>query len=488
MDSSYNPIKEFEIDLKDLFRKFLMQWKAVLAVCLLMSLLVSCVMYSRDKAEYESALADKAAAEEASSKTSEERIEAALAPLSESDRNTVLLVAEQQQFANEQQAYINESILLNEDPASQRTLTVYYMISSDGGADMKALVDAYDAGLRNDDFMGSLRDEIAPGKDLGYIYELVNNKHFAAEPDYTDAGSAIFPVRIVLPEDSDAEAVTDLVDSSVKELHSSLDSRVGSHSIRSYRTEDSHVFNQYAVYRKAALVDSINSINTNLKNYRSSLSQEQKDALNAVLLERLGAEEQISGDAEPEIQAPRYSVKYALFGFILGAFLYAVVWCAIIIHRKEVSSAASAQRYTGVRLLGELYSVRARRGLSALFASRTVARWFYRDKLDTDKQLRALSSAIEAVCAHRGTDRLTLLLSGVDSRFDDLLEKITEGTSSVSIELVDTDKSDESSMASAGHAAYVLSSRTSVEKLRSMMIVANGYEISPLGTIYLEEL
>jgi len=487
MDSSYNPIKEFEIDLKDLFRKFLMQWKAVLTVCLLMALLVPCVMYFRDRSAYEAALADKAAAEEASSKTSEERIEAALAPLSASDRKAVLAAAEQQEFADEQQAYINESILLNENPANQRTLTVYYLISSDSGTDMKALVDAYDAGLRDDGFMGSLRDEIAPGKELGYIYELVNNKYIAEDPEYTAAGTVLFPVKIVLPEDSDAEAVTALVDSTVKELHSSIDSRVGSHIIKSYKTEDAHVFNSYAVERKTDLMNSISSVSNALKSSRSALSQEQKDALDAVLMEHLDAEEQADIDAEPEIQAPRHSVKYALFGFILGAFLYAAVWCAMIIHRKEVSSAASAQRYTGVRPLGELYSIKDHRGLSALFASRAVVRWFYRDKLDTDKQLRALSSAIEAVCAHRGTDRLTLLLSGVDSRFDDLIKKITEDSSSVSIELVDTDKADESAMASAVHAAYVLSSRTRVEKLRNMMIVANGYEISPLGTIYLEE-
>ncbi len=486
MNNNHSP-EETVIDLKDIFWKFLMQWKAILVVCLLMSLLVPCVMYFREKSAYDAARADKAAAEEASSKTSEERIEAALAPLSESDRKAVLTAAEQQDYLDEQQTYINESILLNENPANQRTLTVYYLISSDSGADMKALIDAYDAVLRDDGFMGSLRDEIAPGKELGYIYELVNNKYIALEPDYTDAGSALFPVKIVLPEDSDADAVTALVNATVKDLHSSLDSHVGKHSIRSYRTEDTHVYNHYAVERKTGLMNSVYSVSNALKNSKSALSQEQKVALDLVLQERLGAEEQAGGNAEPEIQAPRFSKKYALFGFILGAFLYAVIWCALIIHRKEVSSAASAQRYTGVRLLGELYNIRNRSGLSALFASKAVARWCYRDKLATDKQLRALTSAIEAVCAHRDTDRLTLLLSGVDSRFNDLIKRIAEG-SSVSIDLVDTDKADESLMASAVHAAYVLSSRTKVEKLRSMMIVANGYEISPLGTIFLEEL
>jgi len=487
MNNNHIP-EETIIDLKDIFWKLMMQWKAVLAVCLIMGLLVPCVMYFRARSAYEVALADKAAAEEASSKTSEERIEAALAPLSDSDRKAVLVAAEQQEFVDEQQSYINESILLNENPASQRTLTVYYLISSDSGSDMKALVDAYDAGLRNDDFMGSLRDEIAPGKELGYIYELVNNKYIAVEPDHTEAGSALFPVKIVLPEDSDAEAVTDLVDSTVKELHSSIDSRVGSHSIRSYRTEDAHIFNPYAVERKNTLIGAVNSVNIILKSTRTALSLEQKDALNVILLERRGAEGQASDSAQPEIRAPRFSKKYAILGFIFGAFLYAAVLFILYILKKEISSGQAAQRYTGKRLLGEIYRIAERTGIAALFVSKKVAEWYYKDKLDIDRQISKLSSAIDAVCTHKGADTFTLLYSDADVRFQDDLKKIVSGSKSTKIKLLDTNEMNESAMASVKYAAYVLSDKTKVEKLRSMMMIANDYDIAPLGTIYLEEV
>ena len=162
MDNYYDPAKEIEIDLIDLMWKLLMQWKAILIVCIAMGLIVPGIKLAKDQAEYRSALAEKAAAEEQASKPTGERIEAALELLPAGDRQAVMLVVQQQEFADKQQDYLEKSILLSEDPSNQRTLTLNYLLKSDSDTNMKALVDAYDAGRRNEDVMGRLGVVIDP--------------------------------------------------------------------------------------------------------------------------------------------------------------------------------------------------------------------------------------------------------------------------------------------------------------------------------------
>ena len=325
---------------------------------------------------------------------------------------------------------------------------------------------------------------------------MVNNRldNETPEPEYSDADSVVYSVSVVLPEAADSEAVSAVIDSAVNDLHSGLDSSVGTHSVQKASSEDTRVYNHYAVLRKRDLLDSVNTLNTNIKNAKSSLSAEQQaacEAINAVKRSAQTVDDAVQA-AEDELQEPGFSKKHALLGFILGAFLYAGIYVVMLILKKIVASAGTAQSYTGTRLLGEVYRAGSHKGLPALFTSAAVAKWRYKDKLDAGRQIDALASTVDAVCSHHGADRLTLLLSGVGSGFDDMLGQIADKRRAAGnkkgIDVINADEIDEKALNSVKNAAYVVCSNSKVNRLGALMSLCRDYDVTTLGTIYLEEL
>ena len=494
MNNSYNAPRAIEIDLKDLMWKLLMQWKAILLVCIAMALLVTGAKHVNDTKAYKAALAERKTAEEQASRPAEERIADVLDVLPETDRQAVMLYVQMQESADRQQDYLDNSILMNENPASQRTLTIRYLLKSDSGTSMKTLVESYDAGLRNDELMGKLREAIDPDADPEYIYELVNNNYENAVSDYTDSSSAAYSVTIVLPEEADADAVSSLIGPEMERLHHDLDAAVGSHDMQKISTEDAHLFNRYAADRKTGILNNINNINNNLKNAKSSLSPEQQAAAESIIAIKRSSEEmndRAKADQE-ELKAPGYSKKYALIGFLFGAFLYVGIYVVMLILKKVVTSANTAQRYTNARLLGEFYKIGKHQGILRLFTSDMVAKLRYKEKLDGNMQINAMADTVAAVCSHHDTDKLTLLLSGVDDRLNDVIDHIVNKCRStgrkLDIDVLNADEIVEKYLTSVGNAVYVVCSQTKVDNLGSLMSLVRDYDTAMLGTIYLEEL
>ena len=181
-----------------------------------------------------------------------------------------------------------------------------------------------------------------------------------------------------------------------------------------------------------------------------------------------------------------------VLGFALGAFLYAGIFVVLLVLKKVVASASTAQSYTDTRLLGEVYRRVNHKGLRWLLSSDVVASWRYKDKLDSDKQISALAATVDAVCAHHGIDKLTMILSGVDNVFDDIVDRIVTTCSSennkISINLVNADKMDEKTLGSVKNAIYMLCSKSKVDNLGNLISLIKDYDVTPLGTVYLEEL
>ena len=495
MNNSYNAPRTIEIDLIDTMWKLLMQWKAILLVCIAMALLVPGIKYAKDSSAYKAELADKKKAEEEASKPTEDRIDAALKLLPADQREDVLFVVQQQDMVNVQKDYLNNSILLNTDPASQRQLSFKFVLKSEAGTDMRTLADAYSTCIRRTSSLESLREIIAPDTSLEYIDELIDTKN--EDILAGDAESAVYTVTITLPDDADADSIIELIDSEISDYHDEISSNVGEHSILIANVEDHSIFNKDILDRRTNLTNSINNLNNSIDAAKGKLSAEQQAAYESIIaikqssdtVQKAASE---GNDSSTDLQKPGFSKKYAVLGFLLGAFLYAGIYVVMLILKKVVTSASIAQSYTGTRLLGEVYRKADHKGFRWLLTSDMVARGRYKDKLDADKQISALAATVDAVCAHHSTDKLTLMLSGVGDGFSDIIDRIVKKCSSEgnkkSIELINADKMDEKALGSVKNAVYVLCSKSKVDSLGSLMSLVCDYDVTPLGTIYFEEL
>ena len=495
MNNSYNAPREIEIDLVDLMWKLLMQWKAVLIVCILMALLVPGVKYVKDSKAYKAQLADKKKAEEQTSKPANERIESALKLLPADARDDVLFLIQQQEMIDTQKDYLNNSIWINTDPASQRHLSIKYLLKSGSGTDMRTLADAYSTVLHTSETLEELCDVIDPDSRLEYIDELVDTKNEDIESG--KAESAIYTVTVTLPEDTDAEIVTGIIDAALSGHTSQLNDSVGDHSLTKVGADDRNVYNKDVVERRANTTYTINNLNSSIDNAKSKLSPEQQTAFESIVaIKQAAGKADAAADtddsaSDDELQPPGFSKKYSVLGLLLGVFLYAGIYVVMLILKKVVTSASTAQNYTGTRLLGEIYSMKKHKGISALFTSNMVAKWRYKEKLDADKQIDTLASTVDAVCSHHSTDKLTLLLSGIGKDFDSQIKQIVSRCSSAgkkSIDVLNADEMDEKALTSVKNAVYVVSNDSKVDKLGDLISLVRDYDVTPLGTVFLEAL
>lgn len=513
MNTNYNPAAEVEIDLIDLMWKLLMQWKAILIVCIITALLVPGAKYIKDRKAYSAALEEQKQAEEESSRPAAERIEEALEPLSETDRSVIRILLQQEEMAALQEDYLNNSISLNTDPTSQRSLTIKYLLSTDSGTSMQTLADSYATCIRRNSFKNQLREIIAPESKTEYINELISTYTSAIPDSYAD--STIFTVSIVIPEDTDADKVSALVDSTIESLQGELEQKIGYHTIEKANTEDCHSYNKDLVDRRTNIINTINSLNASVKNTKAAFTEEQAAAFEVIeaiqkaekedeenAAEKAAAEAKSSsksadsadaeGAEDGELVAPRFSKKYALLGLFLGAFLYAGLYVVVLILRRSVASASAASGVTGTRLLGEIYTEADRTGLAKLLMSERVKKWRYGSKLDRDVQVNRIAASIDAICAHHQADRLTLLMSGIDKDLTDTVDRLAVRCRNFGadkhVRVLSADAMEEKEYSVVKNAVYVISDRSKLDDIARLTGLCKDYEVTPFGSVYMEEL
>lgn len=497
MNNRYGAQFEIELNLIDLIWKLLMQWKAILILCVAMGILAPGIKYYKDNNAYKAELAARKEAEEQLSLPAEERIEAALSALPAEQHDDVLFAVQEQDLITKQKEYLNDSILLNLDPSRQRQLVISYVIKSDKEMDMRALADAYSTLLCKNDVLIKLRDIIDPDARLDYIDELIDAKN-----EYLmsgDVSSALYTVNIVLPENVDADAVLSLVDSEFNNNHDELNSVVGDHSIGLLNSEDRIVFNKDIADRRSGMTNTINNLSNNLDAVLGRLNAEQQSVYEKIILIKEVEKNSIddnAGDTQlvssSQPNAPVFSKKYAVLGLFLGGIIYAGMYIVILIMKKTVFCVSAAQKYTCTRLLGEVYPQTKHSGLKWLFTSDILAKLRYKDRLDVEKQISSLAATVDAVCVHHATSKLTLMLSGLDHGFDDIVDRIVIECNSVgnkkNIDLINADTMDEAAFGSVKDVVYVLCNKSKIDNLNNLLSLIGEYDVIPLGTIYLEEL
>lgn len=493
MNSKYKTSQEFEFDLLDLFWKFLMQWKAILAVCIAMALLVTGVKYISDSKAYEAALAEKAEAEKEAALSVEERIAKITDALPQSDRSTIQYILGMQDSLNYLNSYLNDSIMLNADPTRQRNLSIKYYLKKGDVSDIQTLVDAYSTCMRRSKVIKEFRDIISPDSSLEYIYELVST--YSGNIADSSADSTLFTVNLILPERIDSDLLIRELDVIIRDIQKELSSAMGNHSIKRVNAEDFRTYAASVSDRRTNISYAINNLNNNLNNAKNNLTEEQIAALEAIdTIKNFSSNVQEGADiseADP-LKAPGFDMIFAMLGFMLGLILYAICFLIVSILKKVINSASVAISCTDTRLLGELYVLKDHKGIRKLFSSKGVSKKRYKDKLDMDSQAEEAAAAIDAVCSYHNTENLTFLMNGISESLHDAFDLIIKKSGSsgrqIKLDVIDAVKTDEKTLSGLSNIAFAISNNSGVYNIGKMTNLCREYGITPLGTVYLEEL
>lgn len=505
MDSrSYAYTKpEVELSPRDILWDLLGQWKAVLLVAILFSLAIPGAKLLRDSKNYEAALVQARNEQQNADLSPEETAEQVLASLSNEDREVVATLIEQRKLVQTQTEYLNNSLLLNSDPANQHTLVLKYLLSSDDGTEMSPLVEAYITLLKKDAVVRKVGDVIDSSASLTAISELYSMS-YSNIPD-SDARELVVAINVILPsENVDIAGLSRVIDTAINDIKSNTTDALGRHDITLLDKNEVYSYNEAALNRKQNLLTCINTNRAAIKTNTGALNSNQRSAFERITSSMDAASSEVppegiisasqtgertennNGNTPNAPRKPSFSIKYATVGFAIGVMLYTICYVIFTVVRGRVYSEEALCQYTDSRLLGGLYLPLTHRGLSKLFHSRLVDKKRYASKGIPEEQVDEIASTVGAVCEHAGATGASLLRIGIDDDYD-ISSKVSAALSARGIQsqLINVSTNmDEHLLLDADNAIFLADSTAKADDVWKIVCLTQGYNIAQLGCVF----
>ena len=494
MDKKVYEHKEFEIDFKEVLWSLLSQWKAVLLTALIMAVLVAGLKYYKSVAAYNAAVENARQAEEMAKAPSEQQIEEVLNKLSPDDRQVVEYIVQQKAWLDEEKDYFINSILLQTNPTSQRTLLLdYYIASEEPNSILASLVYGYSSYVYSDAVVNGLKEAIAPDSDNKYIAELIDSsgskRNDKSHLVSYDDGDAVLEVRVVLPESADESAVEKVVTKAFEDYSVELGKSTGKHSIKLINASEAKLFNYDALSTRNSIIANINDIqNIYLKNAEAVMTDGQKSAVDKITSIKAATKSDEAKEpdtnankAANEISKPGLSKGSALLGFVLGLIIYVGAYLVIVLMKGHINSATALENFTRVRLLGEVYYDNKAKGFEKLLHSKLVDKYRYKGKENCQNQIQKAIESLEALCNHLGTKTVTLYNLAEKNYAEDICDAAKE----IKINAIDlTDEFSEKQLIGSDNAVFIAGRDTDNKVVSRLMELCSEYDINMMGSVY----
>lgn len=482
-----------EVDIAELFWELLEQWKAILLLAIIMACVVCGTKYVNDMKSYNAEVAAKTEAEAQANIPADERIADLLNSLPSSEVADAKLVIMEKEWLFKQKEYLNNSLFMDTDPSNQIVLTLVCDIKADDVDTVPALVNSFDMYVESDDFAEIIKPTIDQTAETNYIGELINSGRNTRERVTVDDSNGSFKISIILIDESKAEETASAAINALKEYSAQLSSS-HLHTLSIADQDISVIYNYADIERQRHILDKIDEMETTSNTAESELTAPQKQVVSEALNIFITSETAKSigtadfGD-ETEPVVTGWSRKHALLGFILGVVLYAGIFTMVLILRGCVTSARAAERYSGVRLLGEVYQKESTStGIEIILRSKAIESLRYRDKGDSIAQIKKIAESITAVCKHKGTNECSLInITHCDEGCNEIMSLIAAETAKMGVktDIISLDDDfDEKQLLSVENAVLVTSHRTKVPMLGKINALCNAFTINILGCVY----
>lgn len=486
---------ELELDLAQLFWDLLSQWKAILLVALAFAVVVPSAALIKDSLERQAAV-DARQAEQGKSHglPLDERIENALADLPAEERETVEYLADQMSLLNAQQKYLEHSLLLSGSPTSQRVLYLNYYVQTDGTVEAQALSDAYSAYSKDEALLTQIGQAIDPDAGLSYISELVGTSAIANKaPLDSSATGFMLSVSVVLPDESDADAVQRAAAALVESVHERLSGALGPHTITLVNSNVTNRYNSDVAARRRSVIDAIHNARTSIKSQRRTLNGAQRDALDAltwILAERDPGIDEVMADSERmDTPSPSSVIKYALVGFVGGTFAYCVVYAAVVALRRRPRTKEDLEALTLSRALGDVRYPQPHTGLSRLFHSKAVDERRHGGRGTVEAQVQRAAASVESVCRHAEASSLSVLRLGcTDDVPGQVAQDLVANINARGIEarVIDMAEAvDEEALLGVTAALVVADQSAANDQIWNLSLLCGSYDVRRLGCVFI---
>ena len=484
------------INMKDILYNLIAQWKAVLIVAVFISFALTGLKYAKNIKMYADEMNKKKEIETLTEASEAELTSNVLESLSGDSRTTVEYMIQQKEWVETEKEYINKSILMNVDPTSQRTLLLdYYIYTEDlSNSRVASIVSGYTTYIYSEKVIEGLRKIVSPSLDTKYIAELISF------PSYTSAGASsndndgdsLLEIRVVIPEAANAKDVEELFTSELTAYSSELSNSIGKHTITLVRSSEAKLYNSTAVSTRNSIIATIYNTQNYIKTMESSMTDEQKAAVNTIMSIKHSTPKSESNPKEEQLNKPGISKKVAVLGFMLGMLIYAFIYLVFVVIKGRITSASQIQYYTDVRALGECYYIGRYKGFRRLLHSKKAQSFIYRRKLDTTKQIQKIISSVEAACLHASNYVVSVLIThSPDAEYwdvvDSIISKMRERGIKANITKISAE-TEEKEIAAAKDAICIFSGDTNVAAITKLTSILAEYGVKQIGNIFIRRL
>lgn len=326
--------EEREISVADLVRKLIRSWKFILCCALICGVIFTGYKYYRDFRNHKRAEAVQPATEEQ-----------VLTPV---EKEGIAYVHSLEHNLDEQDAYMEESILLKINPYQENRATLQYEIRGGNGDEALAILERYISYIRNGGVVSDLLADSDLEMEAQYLQELIRVEESASAYDaFNNRSSRFFSVHVIGEDDGMAEMLADAAEAALRDYGETLLTVPGQELVLLSR-QSSVIYDAELEQKRNALLANRNAQAGTINALVSQFSEAQ-------MVEYTGLSDEASEIvAKTETAAVGIDLKYMIVGIIIGIFVGCcwIIFCYLI--SNKIKSAAELEKNYDLCVYGTL--------------------------------------------------------------------------------------------------------------------------------------
>lgn len=490
---------EIEIDLLDLLRGFLGQWKQIIVLALVGALLAGGYSYvkSKNAAAEISSVSDGSGDSSADDSVDGSKGEVAL---TEEEQQAVDSAVQLQIEMTALEDYLNNSVRMKIDPYHKDRVLLLYSLD---GADRQVLFKAaecYVNFLSGGGLADAVKKEDKAFRDMDSIYlaELVsawqqsNSNNLVLTDDQQKVeDTKLFYIEVTGENTKMAKQLSEDMNKALEDYIPQVKKICGDHKVKLLSSTSSvRIDNDLQTWQHDKR-EALNTSRTNLKTMTDAMTDQQKKLLNLKSAIETDEEPEQISEEEP---VGRFSKKYLLIGLVAGIFLYACLYGCWYIFRRDIRTAGEFKSYYTIPLLGNVVtgSKQPVAGIKKILGF-SGSKWTGTGQADKNQQTAQMLNRIRLVCEKQQIKKLCLAVEfPLDGKEKELIGQVSGqlqewGIQTVTAENLSGDVSQWNKL--EGEDAMVLFCRSGItthQSIDHVMEIVSDNKIPAAGAVVLE--
>lgn len=344
-------IAEREINLIDMFWAACLKWRQILLWAVIFALLAGGVSYLKN------VRTAKKAAEP--TVVSLDEIE-----LDEDSKNNANAYLEYKQIYADQIMYnVNAPLMQLDSNGFYRSIVTYYVDNHfvveyplvDKSDTTDAIVEAYKARLRSEEFTGKLKELVGSDEKISsYVKELIDCDNNYGKTNMTVDGTGIMRISIYGADEQTCKGLAELVKEAISSGKATITEQLGEHDIALIEDCCEYMADIELLKYQQENVSKLSTYSNTIRDLKGKLTEDELSYIDVYEKEQAELEGETATEEENISLKASVSIKYVVVGIVGGAALAFFVIVLMYLFNSRLRLEDDFEMIYGVKLLGSV--------------------------------------------------------------------------------------------------------------------------------------